>query len=83
MRTTHPEGPHFHADVRQWRRELLAFCKSTQLLGLVVEEVEPGGQEAFVTFVAELRQDGVTAPMRERSRFVRTGERWLYYGVAP
>ncbi len=79
--TTHPDGPHHRVDADAWRREVLAFCKSTRFDGLDVESVEDGAGVGFVSFVARLSQDGRPAPLRERSEFRRDTGRWLYYGA--
>jgi uncharacterized protein YchJ len=78
MATTDPEGPHFNPDGACWRRELLAFCRATEFLGLKVVEVVEDGDRAHVTFEAKLGQGAQTVPMRERSLFVRVKGRWLY-----
>ena len=78
MATTDPQGPHHRQDATSWRRELLAFCKSTQFLGLEILDARSDGERGEVTFIATLRQDGAIVPMRERSLFSRVDGRWLY-----
>ena len=78
MTTTHPDSIHYQEDASSWRRELLAFCKSTEFLGLQIVDARCEGDRAEVTFVATLRQAKATVPMRERSAFAKVDGEWLY-----
>ena len=56
--TTHPFGPHWQSDRAAWAEELAAFCAATRFDGLtIVDAPDPVGDEATVTFRAELTQD--------------------------
>jgi SEC-C motif domain protein len=81
--TTDPEGPHFRADAAAWRRDVLTFSRQTEFDGLEVLEHEEDCDRAHVLFVASLRQDGVPAPLRERSAFQRRDGRWYYVCAEP
>jgi len=51
--------------------------------GLEIIGTRAGGlfdNEGFVEFVARYREGGRAGEMRERSRFVRVGGAWLYWG---
>lgn len=50
----------------------------TSWRGLVIEHAEEDGDAAVVAFRATWRQHGVDGELRERSRFVRRGGRWVY-----
>lgn len=55
---------------------------SERWLGLDVIDIERGGAldaEGFVAFEARFQQGSVERALRERSRFVRLGGRWVYY----
>ncbi|MDJ0036897.1 YchJ family protein [Pantoea allii] len=58
----------------------------TEWLSLNVTHCEPGRNqdEAFVTFFARYRENGVNRAMYERSRFLREDQRWYYVdGITP
>lgn len=70
---------------RTWHpstRPLPLEVEPVQWRGLAVGDVTGGGEadrEGTVTFTAHWVDDrGVPGTMRETSRFVREGERWLY-----
>lgn len=46
--------------------------------GLVIEHTEEEGDAAIVAFRAAWRQDRTDGELRERSRFIRRGGRWVY-----
>ena len=80
VETTHPTAPHFRADAAAWRAELQDYCKRASFHGLEIHahEVDEALGEAFVAFTVALRLDGQDASFRERSRFLRDGNRWRY-----
>ena len=73
--TTHPDHPEMQKDRQKWKKEILDFCRMERFEGLEILEWEPGEEEAFVTFIAHLG----SGSMRERSRFLRRENRWLYH----
>ncbi len=80
METTHPEGPHWEEDVKEWRTSIFSFSNATDFAGLTVVDAEVDEDEdlGWVTFEADLRQLGEFVPMQERSLFERVDGRWLY-----
>lgn len=78
--TTHPSAPHVQTDRAAWRAELQEYCKRVSFTGLEIHahEVDEARGEAFVTFTVAMAIDGRDAGFRERSRFLREGNRWLY-----
>ena len=68
------------------RAALAESCERTEWLGLNVLSTRGGkatDTEGYVEFVALYRDRGV-GQLRERSRFVREGDRWFYIdGVHP
>lgn len=82
MDTTHPSSPYAQADRAAWRVELQDHCKRASFTGLEIlaHELDEARGEAFVTFTVAMAIDGLDASFRERSRFVREGNRWLYAG---
>lgn len=75
MRSTHPQSPHYRQDKAAWRRELKAFCRQTDFVGLQILGV---GAD-WVMFRAVLLQAGRDVSFVERSRFVEENGRWLYH----
>jgi SEC-C motif-containing protein len=59
-------------------RDILAFCKQTQFLGLEILEFVDGKETASVTFRAILAQGLQDVSFREKSLFVKVNDRWLY-----
>lgn len=76
--TTHPSNKQWRAERQAWIADILVFCRSTAFEGLEVLECEESEDEAYVTFVAQLRQGNTPAGFRERSRFVKVDGQWLY-----
>lgn len=79
IRTTHPDSPHFQQDSDKWKTEILIFCQNTQFQGLKIIEFIDGKTEAYVTFLAQLRQQERDASFVEKSRFEKVEGRWLYH----
>jgi SEC-C motif-containing protein len=80
--TTHPEGPQFRADSREWADDIRRFCATTRFEGLEVRASGEQGDRGEVVFLARLREDrpqGRDLSFVERSVFVRENGRWLYY----
>ncbi len=77
--TTHPAGPKHQSDEARWRAEAQWFADHTRFKSLSVISVESGDEVGFVTFHAELEQDGQDASFGERSRFEKLEGRWLYH----
>jgi SEC-C motif-containing protein len=76
--TTHPAGAIWRPDRAAWAADVAAFCQETDFVGLRVLDVGERGEDATVTFEAQLRQRGRMAPFVERSAFRRLDGRWLY-----
>ncbi|MEB3206968.1 MAG: YchJ family metal-binding protein, partial [Vampirovibrionales bacterium] len=77
--TTHRDNEQFNPHRAAWRRQLLAYCEATAFEGLEIVRDTPGAQESFVCFEARLRdgERGEVFVLRENSRFVKPGKRWL------
>jgi SEC-C motif-containing protein len=79
IQTTHPENAQFERDVKAWAEGISQFSEGTQFVGLEIVDFEERGDEATVTFVARLMQNGRDVSFREKSFFRRVGGRWLYF----
>jgi SEC-C motif-containing protein len=77
--TTHPANAGYSENRTQWVNEILNFCRITQFVGLKILEFRDGKQEAAVTFIASLEQEGQDASFQEKSRFLKVDGRWLYH----
>lgn len=73
--TTDPAGSKYKKPRDAWARELIAWCESTQFLGL---EILSASQNT-VTFKVNLVQKGKPSPYIERSVFTQPHGRWLYF----
>lgn len=67
---------------RSWhprtRPDQIDVDDGTSWHGLVIEHAAEDGDAAVVSFRAAWRQHGVDGELRERSRFLRRGGRWVY-----
>lgn len=76
--TTHPQNPSYTSHTAEWKRAILHFCKTTFFEELTIHAFIDGTEESYVDFTAHLKQEGVDTSFREKSHFVKEGERWLY-----
>lgn len=72
--TTHPNNPDATIALADWQQGITDFANSTQFLGLTILEFIDGEEEAYVTFEARFNHGS----MKEKSRFLKIGEQWLY-----
>jgi SEC-C motif-containing protein len=72
--TTHPDNADFTNDIKQWEEDIFGFCDNTNFEGLKILEFVDGENEAYVKFDALLNGSHFI----EKSRFLKTGGRWLY-----
>lgn len=67
---------------RSWhprtRPEHIDVDDGTEWTGLDIDDAVQDGDAAVVAFRARWRYDGRVGELRERSRFVRRGGRWVY-----
>jgi SEC-C motif-containing protein len=78
IQTTHPNHEMFKMPSSHNKKELLIFVMTTQFKNLKVLSDEIKGKTAFVTFEVELEQNGEKTAFREKSRFLKKGDQWLY-----
>lgn len=74
MKTTHPDNDDYTTQTDQWKNAIDSFCEHTEFLGLKIIEFTDGGEEAFVTFEADLS----SGLLKEKSRFLKRDGKWLY-----
>lgn len=78
IRTTHPDNPRYNADFAAWGQEIQNFCRQTQFIKLEIVEFLDGENEAFVSFIAHMIQNGQPVILAEKSRFEKVDGQWLY-----
>jgi len=85
--TTHRENVQLNPHRAAWRRQLIDYCQATvferlDILSTHEDEIQPEN-EGRVTFEARLRSKatGEAFVLRETSRFVKPGKRWLYHSA--
>lgn len=76
--TTHPDHPAYERNRKKWKKDILAFTRSTQFIGLDILDFTEGEYEAFVTFCAHLQQAGRDVSFTEKSTFLKEQGRWYY-----
>lgn len=81
--TTHPENIHYQKDKKSWACQILDFSKNTKFEGLEVISFIDGENEAYVTFFAYLSQDNKDVSFKEKSRFEKVNDKWLYLENCP
>lgn len=81
IRTTHPENNKFQQDQANWRKEILYFYGNTVFERLEIVNFTPheDKNEAYVTFIAHLKQNSHDASFREKSYFKKKDGHWLYH----
>lgn len=81
IQTTHPKNELFKQSKQskqQIENGIIAFVSSTDFTGLEIVEFVDGENEAWVTFIARLTQNGHDTSFQEKSRFLKVAGRWLY-----
>lgn len=76
--TTHPRNSAYQEDKNAWHHSITAFSLHTHFKKLEVLSFEEKKEFAFVTFIAQLEQQGRDASFQETSRFEKIHNRWLY-----
>lgn len=82
--TTHRDNAQNIKNQKKWQQELLQYCQQTEFLGLTVtgsgpEEITPETKTGWVSFEAHLSHKGNAFILKERSKFARVGQRWVYH----
>jgi SEC-C motif domain protein len=78
IETTHPKNKDFTLDKEGWKKEILDFCLSTYFYALEILEFKSKEEEATVTFIVRLSQNGIDNSFCEESHFQKESSRWLY-----
>lgn len=78
IKTTHKDNPQYLLDTKLWIQSILQFSKNTSFVGLDILEFIDGETEAYVTFVAHLKQGTKDTSFQEKSRFLKEGQQWKY-----
>ncbi|MFA7083638.1 MAG: YchJ family metal-binding protein [Arcobacteraceae bacterium] len=78
IQTTHKTNQHFMSDFAVWFKEIESFSQSTLFQGVKILDYEEQEKEAYVTFQAQLKQNGTDISFTEESRFIKENEKWYY-----
>lgn len=78
IKTTYQKSPYFENNIKQWEKSILEFCKNTEFLGLDILSSSIEDEIAYVTFFAQLKQNGCDASFTEKSLFRHFDHQWLY-----
>lgn len=78
MKTTHPDNKSFSRQKEDWKKKIVKFSTSTLFEGLEIKDFSENGHMAFVTFEAYLKEAKKDVSFRERSRFLKIDNQWLY-----
>ncbi len=79
VKTTHPDGPQYHANHVLWKREIEVFCQNTRFVRLQIL----AAHEDMVTFRATLFANNRDASFTEISSFRKHNGHWKYYSGTP
>jgi len=78
IETTHPCSPHYQNDLLVWKNEIEKFSTTHQFIGLEIESEESGFPQAFVTFIAKIKQKDKDCSFKERSCFIFENGKWFF-----
>jgi SEC-C motif domain protein len=78
VNTTHRDNPNAMRNLKTWKAQWQRTCEQTQCHGLTITGSHWGDHAGTVTFEADLTQFGQHVLLKETSRFMRVGKRWLY-----
>lgn len=78
IKTTHPKHKDQLIALAQRKKQIEAFCKSTQFENLTILETEKSLPYSYVTFHAQLSQGGQDVSFTEKSRFEKLDGKWFY-----
>lgn len=79
IKTTHPQNQDYSTDTQAWNHSILEFCKNCTFDKLQIIEFIDGETEAFVTFHATIFCQGQDQSFKEKSKFFKVDNRWLYH----
>ena len=78
IKTTHKDNLQYKNNIKLWKKEILEFCRTTDFDSLEIIDFSVEANQAYVTFIAHLRQGGEDVSFWERSLFYKVDEKWLY-----
>ena len=76
--TTHNLNSDFTNDLKSWSNDIMHFSKNTMFEKLEILDFIEDEIESFVTFKATIFQDKKDISFIEKSRFLKSGNKWLY-----
>lgn len=79
IQTTHRQNELFKKAKKQIEQGIIEFASQTEFCGLEILECIDGPDEAWVCFIARLKQHGQDASFQEKSHFLKVKGKWLYH----
>ena len=76
--TMHSSHPDKAQPIENHKKNIQDFCKNTFFKGLEILSFEDGESVSYVTFEANLIQNGRDVSFVEKSRFEKIDEQWFY-----
>ena len=78
IKTTHENNVQFDADFKKWKIDILQYCKSCSFEKLDILSSSEDVNFGFVEFEATFIQDEQRFILKEKSKFEKVQNRWLY-----
>lgn len=78
IETTHPKNPVYKNEKKMWMEQVHKFSRDSIFERLEIVDFQEFGNRATVTFIAYLRQNNRSVPLKEKSLFEKVQGRWLY-----
>jgi len=78
LKTTHPKNQDYAVPIQERKAQIEAFCTQTKFEGLTIISFEEHESAAYVTFRAQLSQEGRDTSFTEKSQFAKINNSWHY-----
>lgn len=79
INTTHRDNCDYTSDIEKWEKEIHDFFDHTDFKELKIIEFIDGIKESYVTFKATLFQGAIDTSFKEKSKFIKVNNLWLYH----
>jgi len=76
--TTNPAQLNAIENLEDWKLGISHFCKENEFVKLEVKEFIEGNDISYVTFIAHLKNSQGEYRLKEKSRFDKINDKWLY-----
>lgn len=79
IKTTHTQNPDFTIQTKQWKDDILLFCKGSSFIKLEILDTNLNDLASYVTFKVELQINNKDESFIEKSKFLKENDKWLYH----